>query len=59
MNAAALLVVAGKAEDEVEGVRLARESIRQGRAMIALEQYRDHAIKAIREEEDEDTAQGR
>lgn len=59
MNAAALLVVAGKAKDEIEGVKMARESITKGRAMLALTQYRDCANKAMKEEDEEDTAQGR
>lgn len=39
MNSAALLVIAGKAESLIEGVRLARESIKTGNARRALEQY--------------------
>jgi anthranilate phosphoribosyltransferase len=45
MNAAALLVVAGRAENLKEGVRLARESITSGRAWDALEVFRDFAVK--------------
>jgi anthranilate phosphoribosyltransferase len=45
MNAAALLVVAGRAEDLKEGVRLAREAITSGRAWHALEVFRDFAVK--------------
>ena len=52
-------MVAGKAKDEIEGVKMARESITKGRAMLALTQYRDCANKAMKEEDEEDTAQGR
>ncbi|KAN0118399.1 Glycosyl transferase family, a/b domain containing protein [Russula decolorans] len=45
MNAAALLVVAGRAEDLKEGVRLAREAVTSGRAWNALEVFRDFAVK--------------
>jgi len=45
MNAAALLVVAGRAEDLKEGARLAREAITSGRAWHALEVFRDFAVK--------------
>ena len=38
MNAAAALVAAGKAEDLVTGVRLARDSIESGRALAALDE---------------------
>lgn len=41
LNAAALLVVAGIAKDEVEGVRLARESISSGKAGEALDRFRE------------------
>lgn len=40
MNAAALLLVAGIAKDEAEGVLLARESIMNGKAAEALEKFR-------------------
>lgn len=39
MNAAALLVVTGKAETCAEGVELARESIRSGKALSTLESF--------------------
>jgi len=45
MNTAALLVVAGRAENIKEGVRLAREAITSGRAWHALEVFRDFAVK--------------
>ncbi|KAG8682526.1 anthranilate phosphoribosyltransferase [Ceratobasidium sp. 423] len=41
MNASALLVVAGLAPDYPTGVKMARESIRGGRAWEALTEYRD------------------
>ena len=44
MNAAALLVVAGIADDFVEGVEKARESIVSGQAWNALEQFRDAGL---------------
>jgi anthranilate phosphoribosyltransferase len=44
MNTAALLVVAGRAENLKEGVRLAREAITSGRAWHALEAFRDFAV---------------
>ncbi|KAF8133418.1 anthranilate phosphoribosyltransferase TrpD [Boletus edulis] len=47
MNAAALLVVAGVAEDYKDGVRLARESIRSGSAWMALEAFRESGRTAI------------
>ena len=47
MNAAALMVVTGKARDEKHGVKLAREAIRSGSAMSALTDYRDAANAAI------------
>ncbi|GAA5860702.1 hypothetical protein JCM3774_006258 [Rhodotorula dairenensis] len=40
LNAAALLLVAGKARDEKHGVELARESIRNGSAKDAIESFR-------------------
>ncbi|KAI0629924.1 anthranilate phosphoribosyltransferase TrpD [Trametes polyzona] len=46
MNAAALLVVAGIAQDLKEGVAKARESITSGRAWNALEQFRDAGLAA-------------
>jgi anthranilate phosphoribosyltransferase len=45
MNAAALLVVAGRADDLKESVRLARDAITSGRAWHALEMFRDFAVK--------------
>lgn len=59
LNAAALLVVAGQAKDEKEGVVLARESISSGSAMKALCQYRDLANAALHEEEEDDRLAGR
>lgn len=53
MNAAALLVVAGKAKDEKEGVRLARLSITEGKGFKALNDYKTAAQRAIKEEEAE------
>lgn len=50
MNASALLVVAGIAEDYVQGTKLALESITSGRAWSALEQFREagqHAASQI------------
>jgi len=41
MNASALLVVAGVAQDHIEGVKLAKESITSGKAWEALEIFRD------------------
>ena len=41
INASALLVVSGAAQDFVEGIKLARESVTSGRAWAALEQFRD------------------
>ncbi|TBU37634.1 anthranilate phosphoribosyltransferase [Dichomitus squalens] len=46
MNAAALLVVAGIAEDLKDGVAKARESITSGKAWNALEQFRDAGLAA-------------
>ncbi|CAG8567156.1 5037_t:CDS:2 [Ambispora gerdemannii] len=40
LNAAAVLVVADKARDFKEGVKLARESIKSGRALAALTDFR-------------------
>jgi anthranilate phosphoribosyltransferase len=45
MNAAALLVVAGRVADLKEGVRLAREAVTSGRAWHALEVFRDFGVK--------------
>ncbi|KZV87636.1 nucleoside phosphorylase/phosphoribosyltransferase catalytic domain-containing protein, partial [Exidia glandulosa HHB12029] len=41
MNAAALLVLAGDAEDLCHGVALARESVKSGRAWTAFAHFRD------------------
>lgn len=41
INAAALLVISGKAKDHKEGVKLARESITSGKAWKALEAFKD------------------
>jgi len=41
LNASALLVVSGIAQDFIQGVELARESVASGRAWAALEQFRD------------------
>jgi len=45
MNAAALLVVAGHADNFKDGVRLARESVTSGRAWHALEVFREYGVK--------------
>lgn len=45
MNASALLVVAGIAEDYKEGTELARESIFSGKAWKALETFRDEGTR--------------
>ena len=47
INAAALLFVAGKAESLEEGVRLARESVRSGKAEEVVRRYRDVATMEI------------
>lgn len=44
MNASALLVVAGIAEDYTQGAKLALESITSGKAWDALETFRDAGI---------------
>lgn len=59
MNAAALLVVAGKADNEQHGVELARAAIKSGAARAALQQYKDLAVAAVKEEEDDDAQSGR
>ncbi|GAA5939925.1 hypothetical protein JCM1841_004113 [Sporobolomyces salmonicolor] len=51
LNAAALLMVAGKAADEKAGVELARESIRTGKAAEALEAFRRASSEAVKEAE--------
>lgn len=45
MNAAALLVVAGRVDGLKEGVRLAREAITSGKAWHALEVFQGFAVK--------------
>ncbi|KAI0265700.1 glycosyl transferase family, a/b domain-containing protein [Gloeopeniophorella convolvens] len=49
INAAALLVVEGRAADFKEGVRLAREAITSGSAWRALEAFREAGIKEAAE----------
>ena len=51
MNTAALLVVAGRAENFVDGVRLARESVTSGKAWHALEVFREYGVKESAEAE--------
>ncbi|KAJ7760474.1 glycosyl transferase family, a/b domain-containing protein [Mycena metata] len=48
MNASALLVVAGLAEDYAHGARLAVESITSGKAWAALETFREAGEKTVR-----------
>ncbi|CAD6569626.1 MAG: anthranilate phosphoribosyltransferase [Cyphobasidiales sp. Tagirdzhanova-0007] len=55
MNAAALLVVSGRAGDEREGMRLARKSLKEGKAYHALEALRDAAALAVDVDEAEST----
>ena len=45
MNAAALLVVEGRADSLKEGVRLAREAVTSGKAWHALEMFREFSEK--------------
>ncbi|GAA5935653.1 hypothetical protein JCM3775_003374 [Rhodotorula graminis] len=52
LNAAALLVVAGKARDEREGVEMARRSIEEGGAKRALEAFREAGQEAVRRAEE-------
>ncbi|GAA6017120.1 hypothetical protein JCM10207_002541 [Rhodosporidiobolus poonsookiae] len=47
LNAAALLLVAGKAKSEAEGVEMARRSIREGGAKRALEAFRKASNEAV------------
>lgn len=47
LNAAAVLVVSGKAKDFKDGVRLADVSMREGGAMKALDGFRKTAAQAI------------
>lgn len=58
MNTAALLLVAGKVNDLIEGVEKARESIRSGGAKEALNTFREEAIKAVISVPDEDEDEG-
>lgn len=53
LNAAALLVVSGKARDEREGVEMARRSIAEGGARRALESFREAGQEAVRRAEEE------
>ena len=46
INASALLVVAGIAQDYIEGTKLARESITSGKAWRALESFREAGKRA-------------
>ncbi|GAA5916499.1 hypothetical protein JCM8208_006390 [Rhodotorula glutinis] len=58
LNAAALLVVAGRARDEKEGVEMARRSIAEGGAKRALESFREAGQEAVRRaQEEEEKAQ--
>lgn len=47
INASAVLVVAGKANDFKEGVKLARESLEGGGALRALEEFKRTAGEAV------------
>ncbi|GAA5996339.1 hypothetical protein JCM5350_005703 [Sporobolomyces pararoseus] len=47
LNSAALLFVSGVAKDEKEGVKLARESLKNGGAMKALETFRDQSQEEV------------
>ena len=49
MNASALLVVAGIANDFIEGTKLARESITSGNAWKAFESFREAGHKAAQD----------
>ena len=49
LNAAALLVVAGRAENFVDGVTLAKQAITSGKAWNALELYREYSLKEAAE----------
>ena len=46
LNASAALVVCGLAKDFKEGVRLSRESINSGRAMKALQSFKEATLKS-------------
>lgn len=54
LNAAAALVVANKAHDLTEGIEIARESIREGRAKKKLSQLIEHCGRKRRLEEIEE-----
>ncbi len=54
LNAAAALVVANKAHDITEGIEIARESIREGRAKKKLSQLIEHCGRKRRLEEIEE-----
>ncbi|KAH9060206.1 anthranilate phosphoribosyltransferase TrpD [Lactarius vividus] len=45
LNAAALLVVAGRADNFVDGVALAKEAVTSGKAWRALELFREYSLK--------------
>ena len=47
INAAALLYVSGRAGNLVEGVELARESVRSGKALEVVGRYREVALEEI------------
>lgn len=47
INTAALLLVAGKVDDLIEGVCMARESIRGGGAKTALARFREASQKSV------------
>jgi anthranilate phosphoribosyltransferase len=51
INAAALLVVAGRADNFSDGVRLARESVTSGMAWRALERFREYGVNESAEAE--------
>jgi anthranilate phosphoribosyltransferase len=51
INTAALLVVAGRADNFREGVRLARESVSSGKAWRALEEFRRYGVNESAEAE--------
>jgi anthranilate phosphoribosyltransferase len=51
INAAALLVVAGRADSFRDGVRLARESVSSGKAWNALEVFRRYGVNESAEAE--------
>lgn len=50
LNAAALLYISGRAKDWNDGVRIARESIAEGRAKAAFEGFRNASKKAMGED---------